>query len=116
MVKDKGTIMPYDKKACRLTSFLCVAVVFLIPFLGGCSNGGDDIDAFDAYYVELGSADSQLRCDESSDGSLPRWVQFSDDGLRLTSGLGVQDELYRFSTDDDSDTESTESAADGDAE
>ncbi len=34
---------------------------------------------------------------------MSRRVQFSDDGLRLVTGLGTQDDFYEFSTEDNSD-------------
>lgn len=82
---------------------LYFGVLFFTLSLTGCNAGGDDEDAFDAYDMDPTTADSLQKCTENSDDSLPRWVQFSDDGRRLVAGLGTQDEFYRFSTDDNSD-------------
>ena len=92
-----------------LTPLVLIGFITVIASCGG--GGGGDSDSTDNNSSSTASSTSQYWEDEfeecdamvSTDDNLPRRIRFSDDGLRLVTGLGEQDDFYYFSTTDNSD-------------
>jgi spore coat protein CotH len=76
-----------------------VVVYGVIILVASCGGDGNDEDGGSSW------EDEYVACDVSNrtDADLPRRIQFSDDGLRLVTGKGEQDDFYYFSTVDNSD-------------
>jgi hypothetical protein len=79
--------------------------IAILTSCGGCGSDTTSDTTIPETPLVVNWEDEFEECDtaERTDSDLPRRIRFSDDGLRLVTGLGEQDDFYYFSTDDDTD-------------
>ncbi|MBN1626906.1 MAG: CotH kinase family protein [Deltaproteobacteria bacterium] len=88
---------------------LLILILISFVYLGACARATEPFDDDDNSSTGTQDWEATWACD-TNDGSMPRFMNFSNDGLtvaadghRLVTGLGNQDNFYKFSLTDNSD-------------
>lgn len=101
--------MHKPRKRGNLNYLLLALLAVCIIHIGACARSTEPADDNDDSGTDTQNWEATRKCD-TDDGGMPRFMNFSNDGTtvaaggrRLVSGLGSQEDFYKFSLADDSD-------------
>jgi len=101
--------MSISRKSGYLNSILFILLSISCIYFGACARGTEPADNDDDGGTATQNWEATQKCN-TDDGGMPRFMNFSNDGLtaaadgrRLVTGLGSQNDFYKFSTADNSD-------------
>lgn len=106
-------MMSTTRKTGYLNFILLILLSISFIYLGACARATEPIDDDnDNSGTDTQNWEATWACD-TDDGSMPRFMNFSNDGItvaadgrRLVTGLGSQNDFYKFFTTDNSDIKS----------